>query len=75
VTPVIYSIDKVPPNIRWILYLNPLTVVVTGVRHVLLDGKPPDWGPLGIWYGVGLVCMVLSYAFFMRARRGFADVI
>ncbi len=75
VTPIIYSVEMVPEKIRWILYLNPLTVVVSGVRSVVLAGEQPNWLAWGVWSAIGLVAMLLSYAIFMRARRGFADVI
>ncbi len=74
-TPIIYSIDAVPAHLRWVLHLNPLTVVVDGVRRVVLQGRQPDWGMLGIWIVGSSILVVLSYALFMRVRRGFADVI
>ncbi len=74
-TPIIYSIDTVPVKFVWILYLNPLTVVVSGVRSVVLAGEQPNWLAWGIWTAISLVAMLMSYAIFMRTRRGFADVI
>lgn len=75
VTPIIYSVEMVDEHLRWILYLNPLTVVVSGVRSVVLLGEQPSWSAWGIWCAIGLVAMLASYALFMRTRRGFADVI
>lgn len=74
-TPIIYSADAVPEPLRWLLDLNPLTVVVTGVRRVLLDGAQPNWAVWGIWTLASCVLLVLSLGVFVRARRGFADVI
>lgn len=74
-TPIFYSVEMVPEAIRPILYINPLTVVIEGTRATLLLGEMPRWGLWGAWMVGSLVLAQVSYAFFMRARQGFADVV
>ena len=38
-------------------------------------GEVPDWAALGLVTLVGLITLQLGYAFFMKSKRGFADVI
>lgn len=74
-TPIFYPAEAVPQALQVILNLNPLTVIVNGFRQTLLWGQALDWAAWGLWSGVMLVFAVLGYAFFMKFRRGFADVL
>lgn len=74
-TPIVYPITMPPAVIRPFLYLNPLTSIIENFRAVLVTGVSPDWWSL---IPVTLVClaiMMLGYAFFMKSKRAFADVI
>ncbi len=74
-TPIFYPLDAVPQDFRPILRLNPMTDVVDGFRRVLVWSQPLDWP---IWLTMtalsGVVCL-LGYAWFMKTKVGFADVI
>ncbi len=74
-TPIFYPIDRVPESLRPILYLNPMTGIVETARRTLLWGQTPDWTMLTIEIVIALVIMQLGYAWFMKTRRGFADVL
>jgi lipopolysaccharide transport system permease protein len=74
-TPIFYRVESVPEQIRPLLAWNPAAVVVEGVRACVLEGRQPAWGALAVAGAAGLVMMQLGYAFFMKARRGFADVL
>jgi len=74
-TPIFYSLDRVPPPYRRLLEFNPLTHAVEGMRRALMWGQSPDAG----WYAFSLVASallaLLGYAFFMKSKRAFADVL
>lgn len=73
--PILYPIEFIPANLKWLLYLNPLTVIVEASRDVLIWGRSPDWLALGI-YTLGSVFFAwAAFAWFERSREGFADVI
>lgn len=74
-TPIFYRVENLPKPWRDVLMLNPLAVVVDAARRVMVLGQGPDWGRLVYAGVVALVVMQLGYAFFGRARRGFADVL
>lgn len=74
-TPVLYPVANLPEDLRWVAWMNPLTAVIEGSRRVLLFGELPDWRALGISGLLGLVVLQLGYAFFMKSKRGFADVL
>lgn len=74
-TPIFYPAAAVPQALQVILNLNPLTVIVNGFRQTLLWGQMLDWAAWSMWSAVMLVFAVLGYAFFMKFRQGFADVL
>jgi lipopolysaccharide transport system permease protein len=75
-TPVIYPLSVVPEAIRPVyLVLNPMASVVDGYRRVLVAGSAPDLAMLGLSGLSSTLLLVLSYSYFKRAERSFADVI
>ena len=74
-TPVGYPIDHVPDEWRLLYALNPMVGIIEGYRAVLAHGRAPDWGLLGLSALVSVVTMAISYLYFKRAERAFADVI
>jgi lipopolysaccharide transport system permease protein len=78
-TPVIYGSSLIPERFRFILGLNPMTVVVEGFRWALL-GEVSSAAPISPWtmaLSVLMVVVVLisGLIFFRRTERTFADMI
>lgn len=74
-SPVFYSIDGVPPSLRAVLLINPLTFIMEQTRAVLIWEQWPDFAGLGIYAAVSLIIAWLGLAWFQKTRDGFADVI
>ena len=75
VTPVIYSVSKVPEHLRPWYMLNPMAVVVDGMRRVILHGQAPDVGALAAATVFVAALGLAAYAYFKRVEVKFADVI
>jgi len=77
-TPIVYSLDSIksiPPTLQLVMRLNPLASIVENFRRVVLWGQQPSWLGLALWLlGTGTI-MVLGYAWFMKTKKAFADVI
>jgi len=73
--PIFYPLEAVPEELRWLLYFNPLTLIVEQFRSIVIFGRMPDWTALLMYYVVALVVMRLGYSWFLRTRRAFADVL
>jgi len=71
---IFYSLDRVPPRFLPLFLLNPLAVAVDQARNALLWGVAPAWPRYFLMLAAGLVVMSGGYAFFMRVKRAFADV-
>ena len=74
-SPVFYPLSAVPEQVRFLIYLNPITIIIEDVRRLLFWGQQPQWEIVAI-YGLGawLACW-FSYWWFIRTRKAFADVI
>jgi len=75
VTPVIYSTSKVPASLRAWYMLNPMAVVIDGVRRVVLHGESPDLSALLLSTVVVGLFLILAYRYFKRVEVKFADLI
>lgn len=74
-TPIFYPESLVPPSLLPIIELNPLTWLCRQVRGLLLFGSIPSLLELALtWLGCGVVCQ-LGFVWFMKVKKGFADVI
>lgn len=74
-TPVIYPVSLIPEKYQWLLYLNPMTGVITTSRAALLGTSAIDWSNLSISLGMGVVVFLIGLTYFRRMERFFADVI
>lgn len=74
-TPIIYSIETVPFELRPWLKLNPLCSIVSNLRDAVLWGEALNWIMWSAWVLTTSVFMILCYAIFMRLKKGFADVV
>ena len=73
-TPVAYPLEAVQ-NYRWFFLLNPLTGVVEGLRAVLVFGRAPEWGVVGISAALISAIFVGALILFKSTDKYFADVI
>ncbi|MCG5238967.1 ABC transporter permease [Azospirillum doebereinerae] len=74
-SPIFYPISAVPDRFRWVIHLNPLTGILEQARELLFWGSVPaplEWALATL---AGWLCAWLGYAWFMKTRRGFADVV
>jgi lipopolysaccharide transport system permease protein len=74
-TPIIWSVNSLPSDMRAFLWLNPLTAVVEGMRWAFL-GTPPL--PPEAWLigtAMAAVLLVSGYMFFRTREHTFADSI
>lgn len=75
ISPIFYPINALPPHWRPILQLNPLAWAIEVTRDVLVNGVVPHAGLMVGAISIGLLFCQLSWQFFQRASRGFADVL
>lgn len=72
---IFFPIDAVPEAWRWVVTLNPVAVLISMARNALVFGEWMNGGMLGIQMGVSLLLATIGYAFFMKVKSAFADVL
>jgi lipopolysaccharide transport system permease protein len=74
-SPIFFPMELVPERYRYLMYLNPLTLIIMQVRVVTIQGGWPNFIALGIYTVCSIILMYTGYWWFCRTRKGFADVI
>ncbi len=73
-TPVIYPASMVPNQWRWLINLNPMAGLITGIRSSLLN-QPMSWTDMAVSGAVSVALFVIGIVYFRKMERRFADVI
>lgn len=72
-TPVLYSPDIIPPSMRTLFNLNPMTPIINAYRDVFFNGVWPDVEMLAILVFGYFLLFLGSLAVFERLQRGVAE--
>jgi lipopolysaccharide transport system permease protein len=73
-SPVFYPPSAVPEGLRFVLALNPLSFILDNFRRAILWNEGFDWAAWAIWVSLLLAAAVAGYMWFVKTKRGFADV-
>jgi lipopolysaccharide transport system permease protein len=73
--PIFYPIEIIPEQYRAFILLNPLSFIVEQARSVLVFATYPDVTGLLFYSSLAFVFAQLSFIFFNKTKRGFADVL
>lgn len=63
-TPIIYPLEIVPAGLRWLVQLNPVSVLVDLFRALLYYGRVPDIGQWLAALGIALVALGIGWTLF-----------
>lgn len=74
-TPVLYPLERVPADFRPWVALNPLARVVEDARGAMMFSESPDWEAWALSMAFSAALAWLCYAFFLKSRRAFGDVL
>ena len=72
-TPIVYSIDTIPEEFRWILKWNPMTYIIEGYRAIFYNQTMPDLKALGILGVISIVILIVGYLLFNKLQKRFAE--
>ncbi|MEO6064525.1 MAG: ABC transporter permease [Lysobacterales bacterium] len=73
-SPVLYPLAAVPDKYRAWVKLNPLTPIIENARRTLVTGEVPSIGDL-VWPSIlGMAVAGLGLFWFLKTKKGFADV-
>ncbi len=74
-TPIFYPLTSLPEEIRNIVQWNPLAFAIEEIRSAIFWNTPPDLNHLTIFIVSSWLLAWFGYWWFMRTKKGFADVL
>ena len=74
-SPVFFSVSKIPESYRGFFLANPLTTIIEQARAVLIFGQTLDWAAIAFQVVIASMVCVAGFAWFRFTKRGFADVL
>lgn len=75
VTPIIYSINLIPDNLKFIAYVNPLTGFIESIRSVLIYGVFPEYNNIFLMIMYSMCILIIGITVFNKLENKFAEEI
>ena len=72
---IVYSPNKIPPNIWLFLRFNPIVIIIDECRSIILWKRTIDYKELALCYCVSIAILTSGYLIFKKLRPYFAEVI
>jgi ABC-type polysaccharide/polyol phosphate export permease len=74
-TPILWTADRLPENLRWVVDYNPLAYLVEAYRDLILNGELP--GEMATLYFTlfSVALFVAGFALFVWLKPRFADLL
>lgn len=73
ITPVVYPLSKIPPQLRWVAAINPMSGPVETFRWAVLGIGEPAWRQLGLSAVFVVVLLVTGLRYFSRVESATVD--
>lgn len=74
-SPIFYPLSAVPENLKFMIMMNPLSMIIEQMRDIIILGIYPDFTIAGIYFSSSVIICYFGYQFFMKTKKGFSDVI
>lgn len=72
-TPILYSIDMIPEQYRFLSYMNPMTSIIMAYRDILYYRQMPELSTLMTALIMGLISIVTGTLCFDKLQRRFVE--
>jgi lipopolysaccharide transport system permease protein len=73
ISPIGFKVETVPPELRFLVYLNPVYYMIEVYRSSMVYGQYPPVGVLIIYVGMCVAAFVGGSYFFRRFKNALAD--
>jgi len=74
-TPIMYPVDIIPEQYRFIFSLNPMSVIINAYRQTLLGGGEPNYSSLTIASFMSVFVLFIGFYIFKKSEGQFADYV
>ncbi len=72
-TPILYSSDLFPENMRWIHTINPMAGLINAYRDIFFNKVAPNLKIITIIGVISIVILIFGYKIFNKLEKGFAE--
>ena len=72
-TPIMYPMDLVPPELSWIINLNPMTPIVRSYQNILYYKTAPDAASLAHVAVIAVLFLIAGELIFIKLEKRFAE--
>jgi lipopolysaccharide transport system permease protein len=72
---VFFPLSAVPQQFQFVVKLNPLAILLEDARRTVMWGQFPNWNLWLLMTLFSLAVMQMGYAWFMKSKGAFSDVI
>lgn len=72
-TPVMYTLEMVPENLRFLYYLNPMTAIIEAFHEILYYKMIPQVSTLTNAIIGGVICLVIGILVFEKMQKKFVE--
>ncbi len=72
-TPIMYSVEQVPENLRKVFMFNPMTPIISCYRDILYYRQTPRLSNLALSVGFGLIFLMIGWFLFNHLQKHFAE--
>jgi ABC-type polysaccharide/polyol phosphate export permease len=70
-TPIIYSLDLIPPQRQWLFKLNPMIYVINGFRLAVYYGMLPKWPSIAASFACAIAALLIGFGVFRKYQDQF----
>lgn len=74
-TPIFYPLSAIPSEYQWVATINPLAITIEQCRDAMFRGQLPDGSDFTLILTLSVTALWLGHFWFMKTKKGFADVI
>lgn len=72
-TPIVYSLDMIPNQYKFIMNLNPMASIIQSYRDILFYKRLPNFEQLGLVFLISIIVLIIGYFVFKRFERNFVE--
>lgn len=72
-TPILYEIDTIPEQYRYLVYFNPMTGIILCYKDILYYKQLPDLHDIMLAFGMGIVFLIIGFATFNKMQKRFVE--
>ena len=72
-TPILYSVSLFPERLRWILYLNPMTHIISSYRDIFMYHQLPTLNSFTYMIITSILVLIIGFIIFRKLEKGFAE--